>query len=95
MIGECKICMDQGFPWAGDTTGILVGPIPKRSICRLHCSVHDHLICLSNVHISLQQASEWGMRKLQGSFPRCKKLLPLDKDKRQMVLESIIFIHNF
>ena len=37
------------------------------------------------------------MRGLQGSFPRCKKRLPLpsDKDKRRRVLECIIFIHNF
>jgi hypothetical protein len=30
-IGDYKICMDQGFPRAGDATGILVGPIPERS----------------------------------------------------------------
>ena len=42
-------------------------------------SVCDNLICLSNIYTSLQQASEWGMHELQGSFPRCKKRLPLDK----------------
>jgi hypothetical protein len=30
-IGDYKICMEQGFPQAGDATGILVGPIPERS----------------------------------------------------------------
>jgi len=35
------------------------------------------------------------MRGLQGSFPRCKKRLPSDKDKRRMVLECTIFIHNY
>ncbi len=30
-IGDYKICVDQGFPQAGDATGILVGPIPERS----------------------------------------------------------------
>ncbi len=30
-IGNYKICVDQGFPWSGDTSGILVGPIPERS----------------------------------------------------------------
>ena len=53
------------------------------------------MIRLSNVYTSLRQGSEWGMRGLQGSFPRCKKYLPSDKDKREMVLECIIFIHNF
>ena len=35
------------------------------------------------------------MRVLQGSFPCCKKRLPSNKDKRWMVLECIICIHNF
>jgi hypothetical protein len=94
-IGDYKICMDQGFPRAGDAAGILVGPIPERSACCLHCSVRDHLIRLSNIYTSLRQASEWGMRELQGTFPCCKKCLPTDKDKRQGVLECIILVHNF
>jgi hypothetical protein len=32
-IKDYKICVDQGFPGSGDATGILVGPIPKRSAC--------------------------------------------------------------
>ena len=72
-IGDYKICVDQGFPRSGDATGILVGPIPERSARRLHSLVRDNLICLSNVYTSLRQASEWGMRGLQGTFPRFKK----------------------
>jgi hypothetical protein len=68
-IGDYKICVDQGFPRSGDATGILVGPIPERSARRLHSSARDNLIRLSNVHTSLRQASEWGMRGLQGTFP--------------------------
>ena len=68
-IGDNKIWLDQGFPWSGDATGILVGPIPERSACRLHSAVRDNLICLSNLYTSLHQASEWGVRGLQGTFP--------------------------
>jgi hypothetical protein len=68
-IGDYKICVDQGFPRSGDATGILVGPIPERSARRLHSAVRDNLIRLSNVYTSLWQASEWGMRGLQGTFP--------------------------
>ncbi len=91
-IGEYKICVVQGFPWAGAATGILVGPIPKRSTHQLHQSVYYHLIHLSDVYTSLWQASEWERHGLQGSFPCCKNGMPLDKDKRQMVS---MFIHNF
>ena len=94
-IGDYKICVDQGFPRSGDATGILFGPIPERSAQRLHPLVRDNLIRLSNVYTSLRQASEWGMRGLQGTFSRCKNRLPSNKEKRRRVLEFIILVHNF
>ena len=94
-IGSYKICVNQGFPRSGAASGILVGPIPERSARRLHSSVRDHLIKISNVYTSLRQASEWGMRGLQGSFPRCKKRLPTDNLQRRRIIEAIVFIHNF
>ena len=94
-IGRHKICVDQGFPRSGEASGILVGPIPERSARRLHPAVRDNLLRLSNVYTSLRQASEWGMRGMQGTFPRCKKRLPSDRVKRRLVIESIVFINNF
>ncbi len=94
-IGDYKICADQGFLHSGDATGILVGPIPERSAQQLHSAVRDNLIRLSNVYMSLRQASEWGMRGLQGTFLCCKKRLPSDKDKCCCILECIILVHNF
>ena len=35
------------------------------------------------------------MHGLQGTFPRCKKRLPLDKEKLRRVLECVILVHNF
>jgi hypothetical protein len=35
------------------------------------------------------------MRGLQGTFPRCKKRLPSDSEKRKQVLECIILVHNY
>ena len=94
-IGDYKICVDQGFLRSGNTTGILVGPIPERSARQLHSVVRDNLIHLSNVYTFLCQASEWGMHGLQGTFPRCKKRLPSDKDECHCVFECIILVHNF
>ncbi len=50
---------------------------------------------VTNIYTSLQQASEWGMRGLQKTFPWCKKHLPLDNDKYWHVLELIILVHSF
>ena len=94
-IGEYKICVDQGFPRSGDAYGTLVGPITKRAARRLHRDVREYLLRISNVHTSLRQASEWGMRGLQGTFPRWKKRLPSDHFQRRLVIEAIVLIHNY
>ena len=54
-----------------------------------------YLLNISNVHTSLRQASEWGMHGLQGTLPHCKKRLPTDARWCRIVLENIVFIHNF
>ena len=94
-IGPYKICVDQGFPRSGDAWNVLVGPMNDRSARRLHPAVRDYMLQVSNVYTSLRQASEWGMRGLQGSFPRCKKRLPGNSRQRRLVMESIVLIHNF
>ncbi len=94
-IGLYKICVDQGFPRSGEAYGVLVGPITKRAARRIHRNVHNYYLPISNIHTSLRQASEWGMRGLQGMFPRCKKHLPSNSAQRQLVIELIILIHNF
>jgi hypothetical protein len=75
-IGFFKICVDQGFPRGRDASGTFVGPVSKRHARRLHRDVRNYLLRISNVHTLLWQASEWGMRGMQGTFLRCKKRLP-------------------
>jgi hypothetical protein len=94
-IGDYKICVNQGFPRSGDAYGTLVGPVMKRATRRLHHGVRDYLLWISNVHTLLRQASEWGMRGLQGTFPCCKKCLPSDSEQQRLVLEAIVLVHNF
>jgi hypothetical protein len=94
-IGDYKICIDQGFPRSGDAHGTLVGPVTKRAARHLHRDVRDYLLKISNMHTLLRQASEWGMRGLQGTFPRWKKHLPSNHHQRWLVLEAIVLIHNY
>ena len=94
-IHQYKICVDQGFPRSGDAREILVGPISRAQAGRLAPNLRPYLLRLSNVYTSLRQASEWGMRALQGTFPRCKKRLPGNPEKRKLVIQSIVLIHNF
>jgi hypothetical protein len=94
-IGGFKICVNQGFPRGGDASGMFVGPVSKRQARRLHRNVRIYLLRVSNVHTLLRQASEWGMRGMQGTFPRCKKRLPGNDEMRRLVLDAILLVHNF
>ena len=85
MISHYKICVDQGFPHSGDAWNILVGPMNERSARRLHPAMRDYMLRVSNVYTSLRQSSEWGMRAMQASFPRCKKRLPGNDRQRRLV----------
>jgi hypothetical protein len=68
-IGTYKMCVNQGLPRSSDALDILVGPISCAQAYQLAPNLRPYLIRLSNVYVSLCQASEWGMRGLQGTFP--------------------------
>lgn len=87
-----KICVDQGF--SRDGSAVLVGPISNRAARKLSAVVKDLLMRRANAYTSLRQSAEWGMRGLQGSFPRLKSRLQ-NSEKRYNVILSILLIHNF
>jgi hypothetical protein len=90
-----KICVDQGFPRSGRALDILVGPYSEKSARKLSPILRSFLLILAAVYTSLRQASEWGMRGLQGTFPRLCCRLPSSRKKRYRIILSIILIHNF
>jgi hypothetical protein len=94
-ISSFKICVGKGFSRRWFAFIILVGPLNKHTAWQLHPCIHDYLLCISNVYTSLQQVNEWGMGRMQGTFPWCKKLIPTNSLKGRRVLESIVLIHNF
>jgi hypothetical protein len=94
-IGEYALCVDQGFPRSGELEGIFVGPMSKKKKRKLAPILAPLLILLSNVHVSLRQASEWGMRSLEGTFSRLKTRLSCNKFKRRSILLSVILLHNY
>ena len=55
-----------------------LSPITRDAIIRKH-----------EIFVSLRQASEWGMRALQGAFCRLKSRLTSDKIKRKEIIFSI------
>jgi hypothetical protein len=57
--------------------------------------LRDHLIRRHGIFTSLRQASEWGMRSLQGTFPRLKSRMTSNKKKRYLIIYGAILIHNF
>ena len=51
---------------------------------------------LSNEATSMRQSIEWGMRCLQGSFPRLKeRFIYKERGERALMLKLILLIYNF
>jgi hypothetical protein len=48
-----------------------------------------------SIYVSLRQASEWGIRALQGTFTRLKARLPSNNVKREKIILSILLLHNY
>jgi len=94
-IGLYMICVDQGFPRDGDLYDIFVGLISKKAYAKLDPRVRELLRHKSHVYTSLRQASEWGMRALQGCFARLTARLTSDKVKRKNIIHAILLLHNF
>jgi hypothetical protein len=90
-----KICVDQGFPRQGFMEDVLVGPISQRQAELLSDVLRNAVIQRPNIYTSLRQASEWGMRSLQGGFCRLKARVASDENKRHEVIEAIALLHNF
>jgi hypothetical protein len=89
------LCVDQGFPRSGDLKGKFVGPLSRKSRLKLSPILANSLLRRHALYTSLRQASEWGMRALQGTFSRLKSRLTSDKTKRSMLIHSIVYLHNF
>lgn len=90
-----KLAVDQGFPRSGEAFDVFVGPYSEKTVEKLSPLLREHLLMIASVYISLRQAAEWGMRSLQGSFPRLKARLLADAKKRRRIILSIALVHNF
>ena len=94
-IGDCAICVDQGFPRSGDVFDKLVGPLSRKQMENLGPILRDTIIAKVRTYVSLRQGAEWGMRGLQGSYPRLKSRLTSHKQRRYYLILSIVLIYNF
>ena len=57
--------------------------------------MRDLIIARHAIYVSLRQASEWGMRALQGTFARLKSRLTSNKEKRAAIILGIVLLYNF
>jgi DDE superfamily endonuclease len=94
-IGVYALCVDQGFPRSGDLHDRFVGPMSKKIKKKLSPELAEYLIPTHERYISLRQASEWGMRALQGTFSRLKSRMTSNSKKRQKIILSIVLLHNY
>ena len=56
----------------------------------------ERLLLINRQATSIRQLSEWGMRMIQGSFPRLKDpLLFEEKGGRKIILRLMVHLYNF
>ena len=93
------VMVDKGFPRSGIFQDVLVGPLGKKTIRKfrrlLTVEQFEGKVSLHHTYTSLRQAAEWGMRGLQGSFPRLRTRLTSDSEVRKEIIFSICLLHNF
>jgi hypothetical protein len=94
-IGTYKMFVDQGLPRSSDALEVLIGPISHTQAYQLAPNLHPYLLHLSNVFVSLCQASELGVKGLQGAFPLYKIRLPSNPFTCKLVIQLIKLVHNF
>ena len=73
----------------------LVGPLSRRAKAAQDPLVRDYFLKKHEIYVSLRQASELGMRALQGSFCRLKSRLTSNKKKRHLIILCIVLLHHY
>jgi hypothetical protein len=94
-FGTYCACVDQGFARGGDLFEKFVGPVSKKTLKKISRELRPFVARKHNLYTSLRQASEWGMRALQGTFSRMKSRLTSNEIKRGKIILSIVLLHNF
>jgi len=92
---DYAFCVDSGFPRSGALEDRFVGPISRKRRRQLSDIVADAILERYQIYVSLRQASEWGMRALQGTFGRLRSRLTSDSYKRHQTILAIILLNNF
>ena len=84
-----KCVMDSAFCARGNDFVI-------KSIQNYHSAKNADEFMMLTEATSMRQAAEWGMRALQGSFPRLKcRIVYEEKGERQLIIESIVLLYNW
>ena len=72
-----------------------VGPMSRRAWRGVAAVLKEQLKTKVQVYTSLRQASEWGVRALQGTFARLKCRLTSSHVYRTEVTSLVVLLHNF
>jgi hypothetical protein len=94
-VGPFAFCVDQSFKRSGMMYAKFVGPLSKSSRAKLAPLLRALYLRKHAIYTSLRQASEWGMRGLQGTFTRLKSRLTSNKAKRSCTIKCIVLLNNF
>jgi len=74
--------------------GKIYRPLKGGEVLTADAAVRRRQLEMHGSVTSLRQAAEWGMRSIQGSFPRLKATLTEEKFRRFRIIECAVRLHN-
>lgn len=92
--GFC-VCADVGFPYTEELFGKIIVSGKEGALDTTSRLAEYTNISIKRAISGIRQPAEWGMRAVQGSFPRLKLNLTVDKLKRKHILETAFKLFNF
>lgn len=86
---------DSAFPNRASMRGKLINVIKDEYLDRIKDPEKKlRAEALNRCVKRVRQASEWGMRALQGPFARLKQQLPVDAERRRLIISTCVRLYN-
>lgn len=91
-----NILADSAFPSNKEIQGKIIAVAKEAILNKIANQAQYKEARETNRRVSSQrQAAEWGMRAVQGSYPRLTLPLPVDNKKRLLILRCAVLLFNY
>ena len=94
-LQDYGVISDTAFPVTGPLQGRIVTPLKENDLDRVAPDLRGYIQSMSNVLTRCRQACEWGMGGPCKVYRQLLLPLPIDKERRQLRLDTIHRLFNY